>query len=1157
MHAIAQKCRPKHQVLVLKCYPRITKGAVDVKPNSSELSYLSYYATTRRSKVQKVGAFLETKTASDVWRARIGNVQVTLQILEALIEKAPRDLPLYSRYVLRILHLILKSGDITMVEASIPTFEAFCEHHDGASLSADQEYLRHYEDIVRTYASFASTRPRPPPAATASAPMAMRWRVAGLRALKSVVSSQALGSVAGRQLDVIMPVLLENLWTDNPEYLDTLLNRAHLEEKVNTEKLLRRRGSIATVRTVETSMDVNPLALSGTTADADKLAEEDIGVLAIQCLQLIFEVNSRSQIRSGTLATLSFISDRVIQGEVLIDQKDAFSEDRGWATTVFLMFARWTPVQERYTILVTAMEALVRSPLTETSAPQELVLATMIGSLLRSDINLIGLSVMDVLLGLIQHVLQLLHLSKAKPPMHNTIIGALDGRSSNNRLPTTSADRLPVEEVPTKPSRVQVDLLRVLERCIGDLATHVYYADQISDMISALLLRLKPLPAPVTPTDGIAAEDAEGASGLVAAAANVVNGGSIDGFFSFDTAKLSALTAVKSILTVATKRSKMAESTLGRTRVGLGVWESTQWLLRDIDGKVRLAYADAFLTWLDREATTEELAALDEKAPRTQHKGMMRSSGDDSTDNMARRAVSATSHRERAAKLQKTNVVELLHLAIYENALQYTDSEADIGMLHLILVKLVEKLGINAVKSGLPMIFRLQEDIQDAETLAKVRMGSLCHGYFWALSEKFDLRSSGIGMEIYDEIFRRQSKGFWAKIIQLPPVPLAELGIPGTISPHEGLPTHVLESESLTPFDDRESLVELISVSYSQASAASATSPVSSPNRSFNHPILSHPHEVQTQAATIPEAVKEEMLSEWSKEAVLASRNTGSKSVSLSGSRSGTNVTGQARNYLTVNGNGAGHSTHSLHQQRSRPPSQAYGIIGGLSAISKLRQSTGPDQTPSDSSKNSITRVDQLKRVLSGQAPPSRGVGTIHNDSSSESMLSYDASPSEFSYDNRGSVPERGRKASNEISRSKSQERAAANEGFKPLRSHPVQGDPAIRASQDGGPREGDQGYVPPVPPLPASLTIGGSPTGDDAERPEDLKSRAQEISLGEYLQNGGSEGRGRRTQEPQNIESGKQGREASPGLNLELLLKGLSTGNDKHQEAAMVEPPY
>lgn len=82
MHALQQKCRPKHQVLVLKCYPRTSKGAVDVKPNSSELSYLLFYATSRRTKIQKVGSFLEKKTASDVWRQRIGYVHMQITIYE-------------------------------------------------------------------------------------------------------------------------------------------------------------------------------------------------------------------------------------------------------------------------------------------------------------------------------------------------------------------------------------------------------------------------------------------------------------------------------------------------------------------------------------------------------------------------------------------------------------------------------------------------------------------------------------------------------------------------------------------------------------------------------------------------------------------------------------------------------------------------------------------------------------------------------------------------------------------------------------------------------------------------------------------------------------------------------------------------------------------
>jgi hypothetical protein len=102
MNAARQACRPKHQILVLKCYPKYNKSQTDVSANSSELSYLLYYASTRRSKLTKVTDFLDKRATSDVWKGRTGNVQVTLQIVTALIEKTPRDLSLYSRAVLRI-----------------------------------------------------------------------------------------------------------------------------------------------------------------------------------------------------------------------------------------------------------------------------------------------------------------------------------------------------------------------------------------------------------------------------------------------------------------------------------------------------------------------------------------------------------------------------------------------------------------------------------------------------------------------------------------------------------------------------------------------------------------------------------------------------------------------------------------------------------------------------------------------------------------------------------------------------------------------------------------------------------------------------------------------------------------------------------------------
>ncbi|TGO45893.1 hypothetical protein BOTNAR_0630g00020 [Botryotinia narcissicola] len=465
MHAIRQKCRPKHQVLILKCYPKTTKGAVDVKPNSSELSYLLFYATTRRSKVQKVGEFLEKKTASDVWRARIGNVQVTLQILAALIKKAPRDLPLYAPYVLKIFNIILRAQDVTMVESSIPTFQVFCENHDMASLSADQEYLHQYEEIVRIYASFASTRTQTS-SNPQSAPVAIRWRGLGLQAVKSVASSEALSTVAGRQLDVIVPILLENIWTDNEDFIDILQQRAATEDHIGTDKsLLKRRASNATARTADTDGE-NGTALPGTTADADKLAEENIGVLATQCLKQIFVVNNQTQIHGTTTTVLNFIAERVSQKESVIE-KGPNDNCKGWAPRIFEIIARWTPVQDRYVILVTAMDSLVRADQVEATLMQQLVLATMVDSLLKSDINLIGLSVMDVLLGLIQHILIVLQLGNVGGPHLQPDNGA------DEKVDASALHASITSEPALVPTGTRKDLLARLQNCLGDLATHV------------------------------------------------------------------------------------------------------------------------------------------------------------------------------------------------------------------------------------------------------------------------------------------------------------------------------------------------------------------------------------------------------------------------------------------------------------------------------------------------------------------------------------------------------------------------------------------------------------------------------------------------------------------------------------------------------------
>jgi protein EFR3 len=1013
-----------------------------------------------------------------------------------------------------------------MVESSIPTFEAFCEHHDGASLSVDQEYLHQYEDVVRIYASFASTRP-PATKVPVSAPVAMRWRNVGLQAIKSVASSEALASLAGRQLNVIVPMLLENIWTDNEDFIEILEHRAQLEEKVDTEKLVKRRTSNATVRTADTSGDANA-ALSATTADADKLAEENIGILAIQCLKQIFEVNNRTQIHGATTATMAFIAERVAQREAVIDEKPKGDRYGGWATKIFEMLAQWTPVQDRYVILVTAMDVLVRGQLVDENLQQQLVLAAMVDSLLKSDINLIGLSVMDVLLGLINHVLRVLQLGGATPHLQPE-----NGSGASTDLSPADASGIP--ETASVPTDVRRDLLERLQQCIGDLATHVYYADQISDMVSAILLRLKPTPTPSLPNTAATIENPNLASATVTSVGDLTEDLNTDGFFSFDTAKIKGLEAIKAVLLVASHRKNVVGgASLGRNRVPVRVWEGTQWLLRDSEGRVRKAYVDALLTWLDTEVTCADLRVFEEKP-----KNSTKPARNDSATNLTKRAVSNASQREKPVKSSKTTFLQLLNLAVYENALQYVDSETDIVLLHLLLTKLVENLGVNAVKNGLPMIFRLQEDILEAETpIAKVRMGSLCHGYFWLLSDKFDFEYSPTGRAIQNEIHRRRRKMFWVDRIRLPPMPLHQIGTPGTTTQHQALPLEELESESLTPFDDRFQMVKLISLSYTESLISPPTSPPLSPGRTFSQAMI-NPSHLPDADLSMPERIKDQMMSEWTRERVVALVQEGSKSVSLNGSRSGTNATGH-RNFLAVNGmntggsNSGSQSPQGHHHTHRSAQNLTYGLVGGLGALAKLRKGSGQSPSPaSDSSRNSVTRVDQLKRVLSGQVDgPRTKIGLAHSDTSSESMVSYDFTASEVSFTpGQHNLPQMERSVSlrepNDRARSKSRDRVASQgEHQRPLTSNPV----SSLTDQNVPPEEEDPDAVPPVPPLPSSLT--GESTAVQDHALTDLARKSRSVK--------------------RNMTWGDDG----PIVDLESLLNGIDASGEQKGNV-VTRPPY
>ena len=892
------------------------------------------------------------------------NVQVTLQILKAMIDKSPRDLPLFAPYVLRILTAVLKSKDIGMVEDSVPTFQTFCEHQDLATLTADQELVKQYEEIVGSYATFVS---KPPSASKSpmSTPIAIRWKTAGLKAIKSISSSEAIGTDGGRQLSKIVPVILENLYSSGDEAL------ASLHQKIGSEKdaSMKRRMSVNTVRTTDHGPDTSNVPVSESTAEADRLAEEGAALLALQSLNQIFSANNRVQIRLAFAELLKFFMRKSLFARPETATSTKSTPTGSWPTALTEMVTRWSPVQDRFIIVVTAMEALVRSPTVEENMSNQLVVGRLIQWLLGSTINMIGLSVMDILLSLIQHVLILLQLGGKGTNIlpHHQQTGAIDLFKESPLLGSPSTGDTAAqkqEEKASTPSAARQELLDCLQKCIANLAAHIYYGDQISDILTAILLRLKPSPTSGLATAAAAIEKPAAAAQAISESANIKEDPSTNEFFSFGTARVTALNAVKDVLLIANKRGATAGAgAVGRNKVGVRVWEGTQWLLRDEDRRVRRAYVDALLTWMQLELNKKDLRIIEEKSKSKKPKQL----GDDEpkrTGSVAR--VASNASRGSRARPLKTTFMQLLHLAVYDNALEAPENDSDVLLMNLLLTSLVERLGVNALQSGLPVMVRLQEDINIffKTPKAKVNVGSLVHGYFLCLSKVFEFDTTLPGYEIQSEISRRQKAGLWMERLQFPSLALDHLIV--SSSPESSLlPERTAQNESLKPFDNIASMVNQISIAYSNSVSSPPSSPPQSPSRGVGSPIK--PIGLRMTADELPTAFREILLSKWTKEACLASiEKDSARTISPHGSRSGTT---HSNGLLAANG----------HQSRDASPAAAVLEAQGTGKkvhsplgiqTSQIRrasaQGSGPPTPVSNADHTQTVRVDDLKRVLAG-----------------------------------------------------------------------------------------------------------------------------------------------------------------------------------------------
>ncbi|KAJ5234059.1 uncharacterized protein N7469_005825 [Penicillium citrinum] len=321
------------------------------------------------------------------------------------------------------------------------------------------------------------------------------------------------------------------------------------------------------------------------------------------------------------------------------------------------------------------------------------------------------------------------------------------------------------------------------------------------------------------------------------------------------------------------------------------------------------------------------------------------------------------------------------------------------------------------------MVLKLQEDLFTSvdlgSSVARVNIGSLVHGYLLVLVEKFNLDSTHAGVEIRNEIEKRQSKSQYFSKIRLPPTGLDGIAMDNdNVVDNESVP-----STTLTPFRNVEDLVNGIDEAY----------PQSQPN------------------SGLPSPVKEQMLSSWSRESCLAAVEKESiKTLSINGSRGGT-MTRTSQGNGVANGSPAGSASHKNRR------------------MSVPEISTTPEPS---STRGSPVRVTELRRVLSvhhdsqpRKLSPLRGqVGA-----SNESVVSSGSESMEGAYgqqDGEQTPEEDGI----ETPRASASEIALAGE--KPMRDNHAPSLSRVNSDEE----------IPPVPPIPASLSIpGGFP--NDSQR--------------------------------------------------------------------------
>ncbi len=362
---------------------------------------------------------------------------ISLAILRSLISECRRDLGLFSRSIIRIINIALdvrvyQKGDydLEVVGRAASCFTAFTTYTDGAAVGVDDSLTTAYLAVLRNFAALAVSTGMTEKPDTEQL---SRARLIALAGLNGAASSDALfssNSEFSRQISILLPPLLENIFEGNMHQL-----------KLETAKI---------------QMDASPSPFF-----SEFSARRPVNDRRAPSLHAHIPGEkgpSTADVLSAALRSLHALVGlcQVNQASSVLDAVFAFLDQRGWMDvewccwlaeqlTAFLL------LQYRFVVLTRLAEILVELEDVPPTPKHTSVLA-MVTTVLNSSISLVGLGVTDLL---------------------NNLVSLI------------------VRRIRFEP---QDGLLPPLVQCISSLGTHIYYADQINDIVEELTVRMSDIP---------------------------------------------------------------------------------------------------------------------------------------------------------------------------------------------------------------------------------------------------------------------------------------------------------------------------------------------------------------------------------------------------------------------------------------------------------------------------------------------------------------------------------------------------------------------------------------------------------------------------------------------------------------------------------------